>query len=34
MICGEPNKSSLVQAIVDNLVLCGVAIAYYKTLAR
>lgn len=32
LICPDPNESELVQAIVSDLVLRGVAIAYYKTL--
>jgi len=32
LICDDPNKSELVQAIVPDLVLRGVAIAYYKSL--
>ena len=34
LICEDPNASSLVQAIVGDLVLRGVAIAYYKTLLK
>jgi type III pantothenate kinase len=32
LICPDPSGSELVQAIVPDLVLRGVAIAYYKTL--
>ena len=34
LICHDPNQSELVQAIVPDLVLRGVAMAYYKTLVR
>ncbi len=34
LICGDPNGSQLVQAIVPNLSLHGVAMAYYRTLLR
>ncbi len=34
LICGAPNASELIQARVDDLVLRGVAIAYYKTLLK
>ena len=34
LVCGDPNHSGLVQAIVPDLVLRGVAMAYYKTLVR
>ena len=32
LVCGDPNTSELVQAIVPELALRGVALAYYKTL--
>lgn len=32
LICGNPGRSELVQAIVPDLVIRGVAMAYYKTL--
>ena len=34
LICPSPGASELVQARVDNLVLRGVGIAYYKTLLK
>lgn len=34
LICGDPNQSELVQAVVPDLVLRGVAMAYYKTLVK
>jgi type III pantothenate kinase len=34
LICHDPNQSELVQAIVPDLVLRGVAMAYYKTLVK
>lgn len=34
LICGDPNASELVQAIVPDLVLRGVAIAYYRALVK
>ena len=34
LICPDPNASDLVQAVVPDLVLRGVAIAYYKTLLK
>ena len=34
LICHDPNRSELVQAIVPDLVLRGVAMAYYKTLVK
>jgi len=33
-VCQSPSQSDLVQAIVPDLVLRGVAIAYYKTLLK
>jgi type III pantothenate kinase len=34
VVCGDLQTSDLVQAIVEDLVLCGVAAAYYKTLVK
>ena len=34
LICHDPNQSELVQAIVPDLVLRGVAMAYYRTLVK
>lgn len=34
MVAGDPNESGLVQAIVPDLVLRGVAAAYYRTLLK
>jgi type III pantothenate kinase len=34
LICPHPDQSELVQAVVDDLVLRGVAIAYYRTLLK
>lgn len=34
LVCGDPNRSELIQAIVPDLVIRGVAMAYYKTLDR
>jgi len=34
LICPEPGESGLVQAIVDDLTLRGVAMAYYRTLLK
>jgi type III pantothenate kinase len=34
LICRDPSQSELVQAVVPDLVLRGVAIAYYKTLLK
>jgi len=34
LVCPDPNDSELVQAIVPDLVLRGVAIAYYRTLIK
>jgi len=34
LICADPNASELVQAVVPDLTLRGVAIAYYKTLSK
>jgi type III pantothenate kinase len=34
LICHDPNQSDLVQAIVPDLVLRGVAMAYYRTLVK
>ncbi len=33
-VCPSPGETDLVQAVVDDLVLRGVAIAYYKTLLK
>ena len=34
LVCGDPGRSDLVQAIVPDLVIRGVAMAYYNTLRR
>jgi len=34
LICRDVNESDMAQAIVDDLVLRGVAIAYYKLLLK
>ena len=34
LISPNPGQNGLVQAIVDDLCLCGIAIAYYRTLTR
>ena len=34
LVCEDPNESDLVQAVVDDLVCRGVAIAYYRTLLK
>jgi type III pantothenate kinase len=34
LVCGDPNESELVQAIVDDLLLRGVAMAYYRSLVK